>query len=140
MATATKKKPVTTKKQTPIAKPKSAKKKERLNGEATLGMGPPTKANMAKQAASESLSQKTMGDMVPEQDPELEAAASEWHAAKAAAADAADRIKEARHDAASLMKSKGLEVYHCRTLAKKLVSNPELTVRLVKDVPDGEEG
>lgn len=42
MATATKKKPTT--KRTPNAKPRAArKKKERLNGETTLGMGPPTK-------------------------------------------------------------------------------------------------
>ena len=105
-----------------------------------------SKANDAKQtsddAAEESNGvavQTTMGDMVP-QDEELEQIVGRYMQAEITLDKAKEKFKAIKADLREAMVARELEVYHCRSADRKVTATEELTVRVVKDTPDGDEG
>lgn len=84
--------------------------------------------------------QTTLGDMVPDQDDALEELTGKWVAAKSKVEKANENLKAAKAALRDAMGDRELQVYHCRTLNKKVVAKDELTVRVLTDSPDGEEG
>jgi hypothetical protein len=90
--------------------------------------------------AEEGEVQGTLGDMVPDQDDELEELVGRYLQSLVAKEKAEEKAKALKADIREAMISRELTVYHCRTAGKKVTANKELTVKIVNDKPDGKEG
>lgn len=84
--------------------------------------------------------QATLGDMVPGNDELLEELVGKWLQAKSKKEKAEENLKSAKAALRDAMVERELQVYHCTTTDRKVVAKDELTVRVVKDTPDGSEG
>lgn len=90
-------------------------------------------------AAANTAKQTTLGDIVPEQDQELEELVGRYLQAKVGREKADEKLKAVKADLREAMVERELGVYHARSAPFKIQANEELTVRVVKDVPDGDE-
>lgn len=84
--------------------------------------------------------QLTMGDVVPEEERELEELVGRYQQAKIAVEKSNEKLKAVKADIRDAMVERELSVYHARSAPLKISAKEELTVRVVKDTPDGDEG